>query len=286
MLPISKPGTQGHMMKNWIVPGLAALALTAALQTASAADLPARMPVKAAPYAAPGYNWYGFYVGGHVGYGWGNDAVSFSNTTGGYAGLIGTSIPFSAADQPKGVLGGIQWGSNWQFGQWVLGIDSDFAWTDIHSSETVTIGGGIARANFVDQKLDWLSTTRARAGFLLQPNLMIFGSGGIAAGRANVSVANNLVGVACTVGNACPNDNARDTLWGWAAGAGIEYATGPWLWRLEYLHYDLGDLTFTYSDRITASTVTASTNFSGDIVRGAISYKFDWQPLDLITGRR
>ena len=39
--------------------------------SAMAADLAARMPVKAPPVAATVFSWSGFYIGGHVGYGWG-----------------------------------------------------------------------------------------------------------------------------------------------------------------------------------------------------------------------
>src|SRR5437016_1658868 len=119
---------------RWTVSNLAALALAVSLQPTHAADLPYRMPVKA-PYAAPVYNWYGFYIGGNIGYGWGSDPITFSGATGT---LVGAAAPPSIADDAKGLIGGLQWGSNYQFGTWVLGIDSDFSWTDIHSSQTIT----------------------------------------------------------------------------------------------------------------------------------------------------
>ena len=40
-------------------------------------------------------------------------------------------IPSSLADNPKGVLGGIQYGTNWQFNRIVLGLESDFSFSDI-----------------------------------------------------------------------------------------------------------------------------------------------------------
>jgi outer membrane immunogenic protein len=39
------------------------------VQAASAADMPTKMPVKAAPIVAP-YNWTGFYVGVNAGGAW------------------------------------------------------------------------------------------------------------------------------------------------------------------------------------------------------------------------
>src|SRR5260370_3150603 len=61
----------GAQMSKLLLAGVAtgALALAAA---ASAADL--RMPVKAAPIAAPApyFSWTGCYIGAHVGWGWGS----------------------------------------------------------------------------------------------------------------------------------------------------------------------------------------------------------------------
>jgi outer membrane immunogenic protein len=52
----------------------AALSLGAA-QVASAADLPARGPVYKAAPVAPFIDWTGFYVGGHIGGGWGTKDI-------------------------------------------------------------------------------------------------------------------------------------------------------------------------------------------------------------------
>jgi outer membrane immunogenic protein len=56
---------------------LAGVALAACTQ-ANAADLPARMPVKAPPVAAPVpvFSWTGCYIGAHVGGGWGRKQFS------------------------------------------------------------------------------------------------------------------------------------------------------------------------------------------------------------------
>src|SRR5215510_13414890 len=48
-----------------------ALATVMVVGAAGAADLPTKGPVYKAPVAAP-FSWTGFYVGGHVGYGWGD----------------------------------------------------------------------------------------------------------------------------------------------------------------------------------------------------------------------
>ena len=73
------------------------------------------------------------------------------------------AVPFSLADNPRAVLGGIQYGTNWQFNRFVLGWDSDFSFSDIKASQT--IAGGIATVTSAEQKLDWLNTTRGRVGY-------------------------------------------------------------------------------------------------------------------------
>src|ERR1019366_10044582 len=67
------------------------------------------------PPVVSGYNWTGFYVGGNIGYGWGdNDNTSISwSDPGGLAGLAGVAaggVSFGFFTQPKRGLGG---GPNW-----------------------------------------------------------------------------------------------------------------------------------------------------------------------------
>jgi outer membrane immunogenic protein len=108
----------------------AVISTVATMSMASAADLPTKGPAYAPPEAAP-YNWTGSYVGGHFGYAWGSDPIDL---TPGTAFPTGT-VPLSLADNPRGVLGGIQYGTNWQFNRFVLGWDSDFSFSDIKRSQ-------------------------------------------------------------------------------------------------------------------------------------------------------
>jgi outer membrane immunogenic protein len=262
--------------------GLIATVSTFAMASmASAAD----MPTKAPPLRPPvGYNWTGSYIGGHIGYGWGSDPVEFAPISAVYAPAFASgSLPTSLADNARGVLGGIQYGTNWQFNRIVLGWDSDLSFSDIRASQSVT-NGTPAFVSTADQKLTLLSTTRGRIGYTLTDNLLLYGTGGLAAGRA--SAISTFYQTACGPGSCVAGSDSK-TLWGWAAGGGVEYAMGHWLLRAEYLHYDLGDLDYSMADpRTPGQLIAASTKFSGDIVRGAISYKFDWTVWDLLFSRR
>jgi outer membrane immunogenic protein len=268
-------------MKNFLLGGVALMVLAGA---ANAADLPAAAPpvYKAAPVAVP-YSWKGFYIGLQGGYGWGGDAINLTPDAN-YAPAFAAGVfPRTLAANPSGALGGIQYGTNWQFGHVVLGTASDFSFSDIKSSQTVITQGGTT-TNLGTQKLSWFSTTRARAGYTITDSLLLYGTGGLADGRASATSSFTVAG-ACGGGGNCPAGSAAKTMWGWAAGGGMEYAMGHWSMNLEYLHYDLGHLNYNMTDpTLPGAFIAASTKVSGDIVRAGVNYRFDWTPWELLFG--
>jgi outer membrane immunogenic protein len=114
-------------LKGHLLAGVAVVALAAA-SPALAADLPLKAP---AP-AVVAWGWSGFCIGGHGGYGWGHDAQTdpndpfFNGKIPGFAGFTGFD--------PKGALGGVQAGFNWQSGAIVGGLEGDLSFTDIKGS--------------------------------------------------------------------------------------------------------------------------------------------------------
>jgi outer membrane immunogenic protein len=253
---------------------------------AGAADLPPVAPQ--APVVAPSPSWYGFFIGVQAGYAWGSDPVEFTTATGIYAPALGATIPFTIAGDPQGAVVGARWGTNWQSGSLVYGFLSDFSWSDIRSSETLvlTAPGLATRSNTAEQQLEWFGTTRVRAGYLVTPNLLLYGSGGLASGSMEVTVAHTATGFPCGVAGACKRGRDDTFRYGWAVGAGAEYQWGNWSLSLDYIHYDLGRLNFAYNDGVAPDFLVASTQFSGDMVRGAINYRFDWTPWDVFIGSR
>src|SRR5688572_3782602 len=144
----------------------AGLLAIAAASSASAADLPARYPTKAPAYVAQVYNWTGFYVGAHAG--WGRvDLTSTVVAPPGF-GSVGTD--------ESGFLGGGQVGFNYQIGQWVLGVEGDIAWTDLGRSSTTTFGGVTLTES---TKIDWIATVAGRIGYAWGPALL-YVKGGVA----------------------------------------------------------------------------------------------------------
>jgi outer membrane immunogenic protein len=255
----------------------------AAAGSARAGDLavPAASPEPAA-VAVPGYNWYGFFIGGHLGGGWSDEAVVISPTTNAEKSL---GIAGSIAANPSGFLGGIQYGTNWQFQRIVLGTESDFSFTGIDKSQSLNSITVPVVASTGEQKLTWFGTTRVRAGYTVQDNVLVYGTVGLANGHAEESFSAVQRPGGCGAGAPCVHGSDDKTLWGWAIGAGVEYGTGPWSAKVEYLHYDLGTFTFYAPDRNNRpGAVAVSTKFAGDMVRAGVNYRFNWTPWQLIFG--
>jgi len=275
-------------MKRSVIAGAGALMWMAAVSPSGAADIPAA-PIMKAPIAVPAtQSWYGFYIGANGGYAWGRNSIEFGPDAFYGPLLLAAGIPGSLGGDSKGFLGGVTYGSNYQFDRVVIGLDSDFDFSNIKASQT--FNGAFAAVPFTataNHEIKWFSTTRARAGLLLSDHWLLYGTGGIATARVDASANNvlNIAGACLVVAGGCPSGSASKSMWGWTAGAGVEYADGPWQFRVEYLHYDLGTLNFTMRDVVTpVNVINASVRETGDMVRGAITYRFNWTLLGLLFG--
>ena len=85
-----------------------------------------------APRPAPVYTWTGFYIGGNLGYGWGNGRNDVAGNGSVTANIGGFSYPssFAFADSNtawlNGAIVGGQFGFNYQSSpKWVLGLEAD-----------------------------------------------------------------------------------------------------------------------------------------------------------------
>ena len=247
---------------------------------ASAAD----MAVKArppAPVAAAVYNWTGFYIGGNIGYGWGqntNPSISFLEPAApvGFAGYFAAGGNAFPNLKPAGVIGGGQIGYDWQINQFVLGAVADFQAADIHAAATVVVTPPAlaTSAQTLSQRLDFLGTVRGRAGLAFN-NVHLYGTGGLAYGRVRNSMTLDFAPAPFLF-----TGSSSEWRTGWAVGVGGEYGVGPWSIGLEYLHYDLGRSSVTAVSApptpaiFAASSLTATQRTAGDIVRATFNYRF------------
>jgi outer membrane immunogenic protein len=178
------------------------LLLASIAGAASAADLsaPRSAAYTKAPALSPAVNWSGFYIG----------------AVGGYASETG-SDPLGI----KGGFGGGTLGYNWQFGQFVIGLEGDGTFGSV--SSTATVNGVTATA-----KVDSFSTIRGRAGVAVD-QVLFYGTAGLALADTKITTA---------------TASASNTQTGFAAGAGVEWMFAPrWSLKAEYLYRQFDNTT-------------------------------------------
>jgi len=285
-------------MRNSLISIFAGTGLSlAASGFAAAADMAVKAPP---PPPAPVYRWTGFYVGGNIGYSWGkasgdlNDpAIAF------FSGLGNLPTSFSESLKPEGAIGGGQFGYNYQINPtWVVGLEADLQVSDerARSSQSASTSGvstnpGItgltssAVGTTFEGRISWFGTARARAGILITPSTLLYGTGGLAFGGVKVSGsgAANINLTACIVGVGCiPTGSASGmfafsqstTKTGWTLGGGVEGAvTGNWTWKAEYLYFCLGSESGSVADNF-GGIASWNAKFSDNIVRAGLNYKF------------
>jgi outer membrane immunogenic protein len=217
--------------------GVAAVAVTSAF----AADMPPSrpLPTPRAPAYVPFFTWNGFYLGLNAGYGFGDS--KWTNTI--------TSATTGSFNVNGALVGGTA-GYNLQLGSMVVGLETDFDWSDIKGSTNNCI-------STCKTQNTWLGTARGRIGYAFDRFLPYF-----TAGAAFGEVKGTVTGAG----------NFAETEVGWTAGAGVEYAfLDNWTAKLEYLYVDLG--------KANCNTACSGGNpfdvtFTTSIVRGGLNYKF------------
>lgn len=196
--------------------------------------------VTAAPVADPFTGWF---IGAELGYGWGRGDIV---------------LPGVPNVSPSGILAGgsLTYRSALTPG-WYLGLTSSLDY--LGGSDTRQIVPGVS----VVGKNRWLGATMAQIGYAIQPNLLLYGQGGVAYGSAKGGL---------NVGAFSASDTERGV--GWALGAGLEYAIAPnWTAKVEYVHYDLGKANFGV-DIIPGITIGGRADMSDDVVKVGVNYKF------------
>lgn len=187
--------------------GLGMLALAV---PALAADLPLKAPALRAVY-----DWTGFYIGGHFGYGGGSLGPNTNPLP-----LEGVFLPHSVT----GVMGGYQVGYNRQLSNnVVLGVEADATFPAPVDQAAMA---RLPPAPY-NTSIDYIGTARGRIGYAFGP-WMPYVTGGFAWGHPNVAFNDGSGAI------------VRHYQFGWTAGLGLEFAvSGNWSAKLEYNHVEL-----------------------------------------------
>ena len=203
---------------NKSILAVSAILTASSVFSAQAADLPPRPAPYAAPVVVPIYNWSGFYLGGNIGWAFGNSSATYNPT--GETWDVGKN----------GFLGGGQAGFNWQTGNFVFGVEGDFSWID--GKHNRAWNGGING----DGGTDWAATIAGRFGFAAN-NVLWYGKAGAGWVNNTATIYNN-TGTTVWTGS---NTNV-----GWLIGAGVEVGlTQNWTTKIEYNYLNLDNWTGT-----------------------------------------
>ena len=254
-------------MQRFAIGGLLAIMFASA---AGAADLPVKAPVyTASPVQV--FSWTGCYIGGNVG-GIINSSELTAYPSGAFSPAAVAAGTYNYDANNSAFSGGVQYGCNRQYGQIVLGLDSDFEWTGLNETVSAAhppVAPLVAYSETITQKLNWYSTTRARLGWA-QDRWMFFVAGGLASGRVKSTYFSPPAGGFAFAGS------QSKTRYGWTVGGGVEYALSEnWFLRGEYLYVDLGKYRY-MSNSTPPSGFTGGTDVDtrAHVARVALSYRF------------
>jgi outer membrane immunogenic protein len=249
------------------------IAAAAALITTSTFASAADMAVKARPPVVPieVWNWTGFYIGAHVGAGWGETESTLTGASAPGLGAVAFTLPFSQTSY-SGFLGGGQVGANWQTGWAVLGVQGDFAGADIKGTSPCFVVLGCT------SKTDWLATVSGRVGAVVLDRGLVYAKGGVAWMNTthSVSVPNFGGGIGFT-GNLTSKEV---THFGWLLGFGTEWMiTRNWTAFVEYNYIEFEKTNQAFLLNIAgAPAVTINSDLKNNlsIAKVGVNYKFDW----------
>jgi outer membrane immunogenic protein len=202
----------------------------------------------------------------------------------------------------NGVIGGGQFGYNWQRDRWVFGLEADIQGSGEKGSTSAVCPGGSATATTLlglsgpctvghlgdtapfnvaafpvtsarSEKIEWFGTVRGRVGATFTPTILGYVTGGLAYGqvKATETVAGTNVtnpgGQGVNGGTVLTPFAASfgnsSTRVGWTVGAGIEgVISGNWTAKIEYLYMNLGSMTTNLNNQ---QIMTLTTSFNSRI---------------------
>jgi opacity protein-like surface antigen len=242
----------GAHVKKLVVASMA-IAAVAVSAPVRAADFPPYSVAKG-PIIG-GFDWEGFYVGGHIGSA--TDNVSFTQTNVGWTGLqdlLGGPLPSTNVNTGESgslgatsVTGGLQIGYNWLLpGPFLVGLEADLSAAGLSSTTLTSPPGDPAAVASWTDKLDLYGSVRTRLGWV-SDNWLFYGTGGFGwvydkftrkqlTAPIDLNIPPFVDTNALQAGTVVTHSHVRP---GWVAGAGVEWAFArTWTVKLEYLHFD------------------------------------------------
>jgi outer membrane immunogenic protein len=260
---------------------LATMAMIALSATAFAADI---RTYSKAPMPEAAYNWSGFYVGGVAGWTSGNfdpsTSTTFNDTYFGSVNVPGINAAGVQRVRPSGFAGGLEVGSNWQSGKFVLGIEGDIESFRLRGNASSTALYAGAQAGSVcpvscftinsSSSTSWLATARARLG-VASNNWLFFVTGGAAFTELNSSFS------FADFYNAASPISFSNTKMGYTVGGGVETAIASnWTVKAEYLYVNFGSVSAAGAlSNSPDQPIFHSLDLKANLVRLGLNHKFN-----------
>jgi outer membrane immunogenic protein len=263
--------------------------IIAVIALISTSAFAADMPVKA-PTPAPIQSWTGFYAGAELGAEWARTAwkttsvVDFGTPT-----AIDASSPRNY--NATSARAGLYLGYNRQFApQWVGGLELD--WADANKTTTTAgvpgcsilcLGAPGPVNDLSSVKLGWDGSARARLGYLVAPNVLAYGTGGVAWQHVQTSLTCQFSGPdpICPGIAGVPFSTTTNSLTrtGWTIGAGVDAkVSGNWILRAEYRYASFGTANvvsnLTNPGIVGVTTVAYQLKVNTQIATVGLAYKF------------
>jgi outer membrane immunogenic protein len=243
-----------------------------------------------APPPPPPFTWTGIYLGGQIGYAWGNDDI-FYNAYDPLTGVVFNPSAFNVpivSSSPSGVIGGAHIGFNYQIdkplGGFVIGLEGSVDGASLRNSVTTgfaAFGGSSVSAS---TNTDIQGSIRGRFG-IAWDRLLAYATGGVAFSgfNTNYSFIGN-TSAALPGGPFFGTNSFSNTRVGWTAGGGIDYAvTNNWSVFAEYRYTSFGTVgntwldtaVFTTAPGLAGGSLFSNRTLSQNQVQVGFSYKFD-----------
>ena len=242
-----------------------------------AAPPPWLLPVPSASPSLPSFTWTGLYVGGQVGYGFGDNDGWVS-----WATAQGQSGQSNLSRGAQGMIGGAHVGYNQQFDQVVLGVEGSV------DGATLTKNVLVLAPSIVGQAL----TGNPAVGGTVTGSCSPAFRAPLVLARATpsaVSCPTSRAASLSALSNRCSNvrhrprrrdqlrrqRNQSATRVGWTLGAGVEYAiNNHWSLRTEYRYTDFGHLAISTDPSAVGAVFAVDRHLDQNQVQVGFSYKF------------
>jgi outer membrane immunogenic protein len=239
----------------------------------------------------------GAYIGVNAGAAWGSSGYStnpgcvpdgangvFCESAPDPSAINGAAVAASGTGDlaSAGFTGGIQAGYNWQNGNIVYGGEGDFGAFDLGASASPAgvfpfafLGTSYALSESMSTQ--WLATLRARLGYMVAPQLLLYATGGIAFTDFKFAsgYSDNAIDSSFPGGTGFGKKSGVAT--GWTLGGGGEWLLdGPWSIKAEYLYLDFGStgVAVPLSNTLAfTQTMLVDADLSAQVARVGINYR-------------